>query len=192
MPTPRIILASTSPYRRELLARLGWPFEAIAPAIDEEALKDPSLGPRGMAEALAEAKALSLTGAHPDSIIIGSDQTCACAGQILNKPGDHAGACAQLTFLSGKTHELYTAVYLVFGNQRHALTDVTRLTMRPLQSAEVERYVAMDQPYDCVGSYKLEQHGIRLFSSIETPDYTAIVGLPLLGLNQILRRLMDD
>jgi septum formation protein len=184
---PPLILASTSTYRRELLARLGIPFEAVAPAIDEEALKDDSLSPRELAELLACAKAQSLVAAHPDAILLGSDQTCACDGRILHKPGDFEGACHQLAFLSGKTHELTTAICILHGERVWRHTDVTRLTMRRLSSSEIERYVAHDRPFDCVGAYKLEQRGISLFESIASEDHTAITGLPLLAVARLLR-----
>jgi septum formation protein len=182
-----LILASTSPYRRALLARLNVPFEAIAPAIDEDSLKDESLGPQAMAEMLALAKARSLQSQYPQAVIIGSDQTCACDGRILHKPGHRAGACEQLAQLAGKTHELITAVVVQHAETSHRYTDITRLTMRTLSRSEIERYVDADQPYDCVGAYKLEQHGIALFETIDSRDHTAIIGLPLMAVAKILR-----
>ena len=185
--SPPIILASTSRYRRELLARLGISFTAVAPLCDEEALKDPSLSPQALAEKLALAKARSLVEMHPEAIVLGSDQTCACEGELLHKPGDFANACEQLTRLSGKTHQLFTAVCLLYGDRQQTHCDITSLTMRRLTRVEVERYVAADQPLDCVGSYKLEQHGIALFSAIDSRDHTAITGLPLIAVAELLR-----
>ena len=185
--SPQLILASTSPYRRALLQRLGVEFEAIAPAVDEEALKDPALGAKAMAEALAAAKARSLQDRFPAATIIGSDQVCACEGQILNKPGDFAGACAQLMQLAGKAHQLLTAVCVVHQGHEHRFTDVTTLQMRTLTPHEIERYLRADQPYDCVGSYKLEERGIALFDAIDSADHTAITGLPLIALAKVLR-----
>lgn len=184
---PALILASTSPYRRALLERLGIPFTALAPSVDEDALKNPELSPQALAETLAEAKARSLAAQHPDLVILGGDQTCACEGTILHKPGSRAAAIEQLAQLAGKTHELITAVCLVCGSQVARHTDITRLTMRPLERDAIERYVDADQPWDCVGSYKLEQRGIALFEAIDSRDHTAITGLPLMAVAQMLR-----
>lgn len=188
-PQPRLVLASTSRYRRELLARFGIPFVAQPPAVDEEALKDESLGALALAQRLARVKAESLREAFADAVILGSDQTCACEGELLHKPGDFAGACRQLAQLAGKSHELITAVCLVRGDQTLEHVDVTRLVMRSLSRGEIERYVAADEPFDCVGAYKLESRGIALFEKIESGDHTAITGLPLLAVSDLLRQL---
>lgn len=185
---PHLVLASTSKYRRALLERLGLPFTSLPPAVNEEAIKDPALGAQGMAEALALAKARSLRSSLPTATIIGSDQVCACEGQILNKPGNFAGACAQLQSLSGKTHCLLTAVCVLYEEDEIVFTDATHLQMRVLTASEIERYVQADEPYDCVGSYKLEQRGISLFEKIDSGDHTAITGLPLIALTAVLRR----
>jgi septum formation protein len=185
MPAP-LILASTSRYRQALLDRLGLPYAAVPPACDEEALKDPALTPQALAERLAEAKARSLQAAHPAAVIIGSDQVCARAGEILHKPGTAERAVAQLLRLQGGSHRLITALVVVHGPRIWRHTDVTTLTMRPLDRPALERYVAADQPLDCSGAYKLEQRGIGLFSAIESADSSAIVGLPLLALTRIL------
>ncbi|MBA3845871.1 MAG: septum formation protein Maf [Planctomycetes bacterium] len=186
---PDLVLASTSPYRRHLLERLGLPFAAIAPACDEEALKRPELTPRALAESLALAKADSLAASHPDAAIIGGDQVATIDGRILGKPGTPAKAAEQLALLAGRTHELITAIVVRHGGQAHAHTDVTRLTMRPLERAQIERYIAADRPLDCAGSYKLECRGIALFDRIESADHSAIVGLPLIALTRILAGL---
>jgi septum formation protein len=188
-----IILASTSRYRRELLARLGIQFQCVAPPIDEDALKDPALSGRVLAQSLAAAKASSVAALHPEAVVIGSDQTCTCEGVLLHKPGSFSAACQQLARLSGKTHELNTAVCLMYSGRTELHVDVTRLTMHSLSEAEIDRYVAADEPYDCVGSYKLEQRGISLFDRIDSEDHTAITGLPLLFVARILRQwgLMD-
>ena len=184
-----LILASTSPYRRDLLSRLGLPFEALAPACDEEALKDPALAPQALAERLAEAKARSLAGQYPEALIIGSDQVCHLDGVILHKPRTDDRAVAQLTRLAGRTHALVTAMCVLHpgGCERH--TDVTTLHMRDLDSAALARYVARDRPLDCAGAYKLECSGIGLFSAIESADHSAIIGLPLIALTRILSGL---
>jgi septum formation protein len=187
-PNP-LVLASTSRYRKELLARLGVPFLAAAPGCDEEAFKSRGLSPRGLAEALATAKAESLRGRFPGAAILGSDQVATVDGDVLGKPGSHEAAAAQLARLSGRTHLLITAVSLAHdgGVLRH--TDVARLTMRPLARAAIERYVAADDPVDCAGAYKLEGRGIALFSSVEAADATAIVGLPLIAVTAMLAAL---
>jgi septum formation protein len=189
---PDLVLASTSRYRRELLARLGLPFRALAPLCDEEALKDPGLAPEAQAMLLARAKAESLRAAEPDAVIIGSDQICALEGESLSKPGTAARAEEQLARLAGKTHRLVTAVAVVdpgAGVRVIEHLDVTRLTMRPLTREQIARYVAADAPLDCAGSYKLEARGIALFSHIESADHTATTGLPLIALATILAAL---
>ncbi len=186
---PPLILASTSPYRRALLERLGLPFSAIKPACDEEALKDPALAPQALAERLAEAKAASLAAAQPEAVIIGSDQVCALGREILHKAGTAERAVAQLMRLSGTSHQLITAVCVLHGGRRWRFTDVTTLAMRRLDQAELERYVVADQPMDCAGSYKLECRGIALFERIDSADQTAIIGLPLMALCGVLREI---
>jgi len=187
MATPReLILASTSPYRRELLARLGVSFRALAPACDEDAFKAQGLAPEALAETLALAKAKSLQRDHPAAVIIGSDQVAAVDDEILGNPGSEVAAHAQTARLAGRTHRLITAVAVVHQDRVLRHTDIARLTMRPLSQEQIERYVAIDTPIDCAGAYKLERAGIALFSRIESADYTAIVGLPLLALTAML------
>jgi len=181
-----LILASTSRYRKALLERLGQPFTAMAPACDEEALKDPAWSPRETAERLARAKAASLATSHPQDIIIGSDQVCALGHEILHKPGTPERAVDHLLRLQGRTHELITALVVTGPQGIQTHTDITRLTMRPLDRAALTRYVAADQPVDCAGAYKLELRGISLFSSIASDDQSAIVGLPLVALTRML------
>jgi septum formation protein len=185
---PPLILASTSRYRRELLARLGLPFTALAPDCDEEALKRPGIPPRQLAEELADAKARSLRTTHPDAVIIGSDQVCAVDDAILSKPGTPERAMAILARLQGRTHQLITAVTISGpdGEERH--TDVTTLTMRSLDAAAIARYVAADAPLDCAGAYKLECRGIALMETVTSADHTAIVGLPLMAVTRMLAR----
>lgn len=184
-----LILASTSRYRRDLLARLGLPFRAMPPRVDEESRKESSLAPRDLAEHLAEAKTMSLSAIEPEAIILGSDQVAACDGRILGKPGTAPAAIAQLSFLAGRSHQLITAICLWHQGQLLRHTDVTTMTMRNLTEAEIARYVAADQPLDCAGSYKLESRGITLFSRIESEDHTAIIGLPLIALTSLLRSI---
>jgi septum formation protein len=186
MASPDLILASTSRYRRELLERLGIPFRALAPACDEEALKDPTLKPRALAEKLALAKAESLRGAHPEAAIIGGDQVAELGGRVLGKPGTAEGARAQLALMAGKEHRLITAIVVHHGGIPYRFTDIAVLHMRPLTPEQIARYVELDQPLDCAGSYKLERAGVALFERIESADHTAITGLPLMTLARIL------
>ena len=186
---PPLVLGSTSRYRRALLERLGVPFTAVAPACDEEALKDPRLTPQALAEMLAEAKAASLLPTQPQAVIIGSDQVCALDDELLHKPGTAERAVAQLRRLQGRSHRLITAMTVIHGARRWRHTDVTTLVMRPLTEAALIRYVAADQPLDCAGAYKLEQRGIGLFERVDSADQSAIVGLPLIALAGILREI---
>lgn len=183
---PDLVLASTSRYRRDLIARLGLPFRAVAPACDEEALKVPGMAPRALAAMLALAKAESLRAAEPGAVIVGSDQIPALGDAALSKPGTAARAEAQLAMLAGQTHELVTAVAVVHLGGVLSHVDVTRLTMRPLSDRQIARYVAADEPLDCAGSYRLEARGITLFSRIESDDHSAITGLPLIALTTML------
>lgn len=186
---PELILASTSSYRRDLLERLGVRFRCVAPEFDEEAFPRDGLGPRELAEALARGKADAVAASEPTAVVIGCDQLVSFEGRILGKPGDAARAVGQLEAMSGRAHELITAMVVVAPGRRFEHSDVARLTMRPLGRPALERYVARDLPVDCAGSYKLERGGIALFQRIESDDHTAITGLPLLALAGILARL---
>jgi septum formation protein len=186
---PPLILASTSRYRAALLARLGLPFETVAPEVDERSLEEPGLEPRAAAERLARAKAAAVAARRPGAIVIGSDQVCAAGDQVLHKPGTRERAVEQLLALAGRTHELITAVAVQAPGRVLEHTDVSRLTMRPLERAALERYVDADQPLDCAGAYKLEERGVALFSRIECADASAITGLPLMALVEMLDSL---
>jgi septum formation protein len=188
-PPRTLILASTSPYRRALLERLGVPFRAESPGVDEEAFKAMRLSPRALAERLAEAKARALADRFPEAAILGGDQLACLGDAVLGKPGSREGAVEQLLRLSGRPHQLVTAMAVWCRGEIHAHTDVATLTMRPLARAEVERYVDADDPTDCAGAYKLERRGIALFERIEAADHSAITGLPLIALTTILRDL---
>lgn len=184
-PEPRLILASTSPYRRALLARLGLEFEAVKPAIDEDKEKRPEWTPLETATKLAEMKARSLSVAG--AVVIGGDQLVNLDGRILGKPGTRGNAIAQLESMSGRTHELITAVCVIGADGRaHAFTDVTKITMKKLTSAQIETLVDLDEPFDCAGSYKIEKHGIALVEKLDCRDFTAIEGLPLIALSKTL------
>lgn len=188
---PDLILASTSRYRHELLSRLRIPFRAVAPPVDEAQVHAQYAADRAeeLAVHLAAAKARSVADREPNAVVLGSDQVCVCEGHVLHKPGSVAKAKEQLARLAGKTHQLVTAVCLVQNDRMLAGKDITRLTMRPLSSSEIARYVEHDQPWDCAGSYKLESLGISLFESIISDDHTAITGLPLLLVSRYLREL---
>lgn len=187
---PDLILASTSRYRKELLARLALPFACEAPGVDEDAVKaDASHSPRQVAEILAERKARAVAERHPGAVVIGSDQLAQLDGQVLGKPGSVAGAQQQLARLAGRVHELVTAVCIVHPGGVERLTDIARLRMRALDAAAIARYVAADRPLDCAGAYKLECLGIALFEQVECTDHTAITGLPLIWTGSVLARL---
>jgi septum formation protein len=184
----RLVLASSSRYRSELLARLGVPFSARAPLCDEEALKMVGEEPARMALRLAQAKALSLRASEPESYLLGGDQLVDFAGEVLGKPGSSEAAVQQLLAMQGKSHRLLTAICLVCPDgQLLSHLDLHTLTMAELSEEAVRRYVEADRPLDCAGSYKIEARGITLFSRIEGADFTAITGLPLMALSGLLR-----
>jgi septum formation protein len=186
-PPPPIVLASTSPYRRALLERLGVPFTCADPGVDEDALKASGLAPIALAEALAVAKARAVADRHPGALVIGGDQLAELDGRVLGKPGGRVTAIAQLSDLAGKTHRLITALAVVRGRWQESHTDVAVLAMRDLDPAAIGRYVDADRPFDCAGSYKLEARGIALFRAITCADHSAITGLPLIALTTLLR-----
>lgn len=184
---PRLVLASTSRYRRSLLERLGVAFEVADPGVDEA--RRAGEAPEAMAERLARAKALSVAGRFPGSLIIGCDQVAHCDGEILGKPGTHANAVRQLQTLSGREAVFHTAVCV--HDARSAASKVRvvpcRVVFRRLDGALIESYLAKEQPYDCAGSAKSEGLGIALIARIEGDDPTALVGLPLIALVDLLR-----
>jgi septum formation protein len=181
-----LILASTSPARRELLARLGVPFRCVAPGVDEAAFRDRGLAPRALAETLALAKARAVAEGSPQAVVIGCDQVATIDNQILGKPATADRASAQLALLAGRTHQLITAVAVIAGGQTQTHCDVTALAMRPLDHDAIARYVAAEAPLGCAGSYMIERRGIALFERIETADHTAIIGLPMIALCSML------
>ena len=181
------MLASTSRYRQGLLERLGMPFECADPQIGEAAL--PGEAPAATARRLAEAKARAVAIRYPDSLVIGSDQVASCEGARLDKPGDHANAVRQLTLVSGKTAVFDTAVALLDtkSSRLEARVVPCRVTFRSLSAEQIERYLRLEQPYDCAGSVKAEGLGIALIARMETEDPTSLVGLPLIALCELLR-----
>jgi septum formation protein len=183
-----LILASTSIYRKNLLNRLGIEFITKAPLFDEESAKNAALTPQTMAEFLAMEKAKSL--ASDNNCVIGADQLVHCDGKILGKSKSHEKALMQLQSMSGKIHEIITAVCIVHHNKLIIpFCNITKMHMKKLSTQQLERYILLDQPVDCAGSYKIELHGIRLFEKIESTDFTAIEGLPLIQLSLELEKL---
>ena len=182
----QLVLASTSPYRRQLLARLGLAFECEAPAIDET--PRPGESPSQTASRLAEIKARAVITRHPDALIVGSDQVAALGAHRLGKPGTHDHAVRQLRAASGKTVEFHTAVCVLDARTGRSRGRVVpcRVAFRALGAREIEAYLLREQPYDCAGSAKSEGLGIALIERIETNDPTSLVGLPLIALTGLL------
>ncbi|RMG29495.1 MAG: septum formation inhibitor Maf [Gammaproteobacteria bacterium] len=187
MSRPRLVLASTSPYRRELLRRLGLPFDCLAPQVDES--PRPGETPQALVRRLSRDKALAVA-AGPESLVIGSDQAAVCAGEVLGKPGGAEAARAQLRFLSGRTVVFHTGlcVHEVRTGRLHEACVDTEVVFRSLTEDEIARYLEKERPYDCAGSFKSEGLGITLFEAIRSEDPTALVGLPLIRLAAFLRR----
>jgi septum formation protein len=183
-----LILASTSPYRRELLERLGLPFTVEAPGVDEAAL--PGEPPPERALRLAAAKAEAVALQHRDAVVIGSDQVAASGGAVLDKPGTVERACRQLRHLSGSQAQFHTACAVRWHNTGYSVNhlETVGVTVRDLTDAEIQAYVQREQPLNCAGSFKSEGLGIALFSRIESQDPTALVGLPLIWLASALRQ----
>ena len=183
----RLILASTSPYRRELLQRLRLPFKTARPQADETPL--PGESPAALAARLAQLKAHVVAADEPTAWVIGSDQVAELDGDPLGKPGHRQAAIAQLGAMSGREVHFHTVVALAQHDQAvQAALDVTTVRFRPLSPAEIERYVDAEQPFDCAGSFKAEALGITLFESIHSTDPTALVGLPLIATARLLRQ----
>jgi septum formation protein len=187
MPAPRLILASTSRYRRELLQRLRLPFDVISPGVDEAALAGE--GPAALATRLALAKAQAVAAGAADAVVIGSDQVAELDGRAIGKPGSHELAAGQLTLMSGQRVVFHTAVAVVRrdrGFERALLAPVS-VVFRHLASDEIERYLQLDAPYDCAGSAKSESLGVALLERIDSDDPTALIGLPLIRTCALLR-----
>jgi len=187
---PPIILASTSRYRRELLARLKLPFAARSPDVVEDAIAGEA--PAAMAARLALAKAASIVA--PNAIVIGSDQVASLDGQVLRKPGSADVAVAQLRLAQGRTVVFNTAVAVIATGSGTTLrhVDRTEVLFRRLDDAALERYVQLESPLDCAGSFKSEGLGVALFERISSEDPTALVGLPLIFVAEALRKLGAD
>ncbi|GGC18114.1 Maf-like protein [Oxalicibacterium flavum] len=188
---PRLILGSSSIYRRELLSRLRLPFDVMTPDIDETPLAGEQ--PEATALRLAQAKAAAIAAQMPDTLVIGSDQVATLDGRQIGKPGNHANALQQLQTMRGRTVVFHTALCLL-DNRTDAAAPLqidnirTRVTFRDLPDAELDAYLRAEQPYDCAGSAKNEGLGIAILSSVESSDPTALTGLPLIALTSMLRR----
>lgn len=182
-----LILASTSPYRRELLARLRLPFEVVSPQVDEAPW--PGEAPAALAQRLALAKAQAVAQRHPAAVVIGSDQVAELDGAAIGKPGTHERAVEQLRAMRGRRVVFHTAVAVVKASTGYAraLLAPVRVSFRDLGDDEIERYLRSEQPYDCAGSAKCETLGIALLEAIDSDDPTALVGLPLIATARLLR-----
>jgi septum formation protein len=183
----QLILASTSPWRRELLTRLGLAFSIDRPQVDEAPL--PGETADALARRLSRAKALAVSIRHPRAVVIGSDQVCVADGLLLGKPGTADAACAQLARLAAREAQFLTGVCVARdGIALHDALVPTAVRMRALSSEEITRYVQRERPLDCAGSFKVEGLGIALFESVRSDDPTALIGLPLIETCAGLRR----
>lgn len=184
---PGLLLASTSPYRQQLLNRLRLSFETRSPGVDEAILPDEAPALRSARLALAKARAVASD--HPDRVVIGADQVAACEGRILDKPGDAAQARLQLQHQSGRSVEFYSAVAVVCLQRAYCeqFVDLTTVHLRTLTEAEIESYIRADEPFDCAGALRSESLGVSLCERIESNDPTGLIGLPLIRLSATLR-----
>jgi septum formation protein len=193
MPTvPRLILASTSRYRRELLERLRLPFAVEAPGVDEAARPGEAAAP--LALRLAAEKAQAVARRHADAVVIGSDQVAELDGELIGKPHTHERACEQLRAMSGRIVNFHTALAVVQLELGVVLRDLApvRVRFRELSDAQIEHYLRTEQPYDCAASARSEALGIALLDSIESDDPTALIGLPLIRTCAMLRAVGID
>lgn len=168
------------------LENLGLEFEAIPPQWEEESLKKLALPPDQLAQTLATQKARSRVDHFPNDIVVGGDQVVVWEGRLFNKPGSPEKAVEHLKSLAGQTHQLFTAITLMYKGQVWKHTDTTHLSMRPLSEEVIRAYIKRDDPINCAGAYKLESAGMALFRSIQTKDPSAITGIPLIKLVDIL------
>jgi septum formation protein len=182
----QLVLASTSPYRRMLLGRLGLPFEAAAPGVEEQPLAGER--PPDTALRLSLLKAHAVQARFPDALVIGSDQVAALGDERFDKPGNHDNAFRQLRRLSGHTVDFHTALALLDTKTGQAQSRIVpcRVTFRTLDDARIEAYLRREQPYDCAASAKAEALGIALISRMQTDDPTSLIGLPLIALTEML------
>lgn len=188
MSNQTIVLASTSPFRKELLARLELVFTVAAPNIDEQ--RQPQESPQDLVTRLAEQKASAVAHQYPDALIIGSDQVAVLDQEILGKPGDHDNAVAQLTRASGKEVKFFTGLCLLntkTGNVQVAVVPYS-VHFRTLTHEQIDRYLHFEKPYHCAGSFKSEGLGIVLFERLQGDDPSALIGLPLITLTRMLEK----
>lgn len=186
MSMPQLVLASTSPFRRELLEKLGLPFATAAPEVDETPGQGES--PRALVTRLAEAKARAVATQFPNALIIGSDQVAVLNGQILGKPGNHENAVRQLRQASGHSVQFLTGLCLFNSHSGHCQVTVVPFSVvfRPLSEEQIQHYLSREQPYNCAGSFKSEGLGISLFERLEGNDPNSLIGLPLIELIKLL------
>jgi septum formation protein len=187
MTLPLLVLASTSPYRRALLERLGLPFVAVAPEVDET--PHPGEAAQDLVLRLAEAKARAVAPAYPGALIIGSDQVATIGDAILGKPGNREAAMAQLSHAAGRMVVFYTGLCLLNAatGQAQTLCEPFRVHFRQLKTRQIAGYVDRERPFDCAGSFKSEGLGIALFERLEGDDPNALIGLPLIRLIGLLQ-----
>ena len=185
-PNPTLTLASTSPFRKELLERLGMEFGVVAPGVDETAR--PGEAGQDLARRLSREKASAVATTQPSGLVIGSDQVAVLGDEILGKPRDRADAIRQLTSSSGRELSLYTGLALINAATGAVQQDVIsyRVRYRDLSLAQIEQYLDLDEPYGCCGSLRAESLGIALLNDLSGPDPTALIGLPLISLVKML------
>lgn len=190
--TPKLVLASSSRYRRELLEKLKHPFSWQAPEVDETPLTGEK--PDVLALRLAQLKAEALAKAHPNSLIIGSDQVASLDGKLCGKPGNKENALSQLKAASGKNVTFYTGLCLLNTNtgRHYSAVETYNAHFRTLSEAQIEYYLDQDQPFDCAGSFKSESLGISLLERLEGDDPNTLIGLPLIRLTQLLSQADFD
>ena len=183
----QLILGSSSPFRADLLNKLGLNFIASSPDIDESALNDETADQ--LVQRLSEQKALKIAESHPDALIIGSDQVALLDGEILGKPRNHDNAVKQLTAASGKTVRFLTGLALLNSktNQLQSLVETFEVSFKTLSASQIEFYLQQEKPYQCAGSFKSEGFGISLFSKLKGEDPNSLIGLPLIRLIDLLK-----
>jgi septum formation protein len=186
--SPKIVLASSSPYRRSLLERLCIPFDTASPDVDESPL--PGETPEQLVIRLACLKAGAVAKGRPSALVIGSDQVAVLGNTLLGKPGTRANALKQLQSMRGHSVSFLTGLCLLNTTTNNCQTDLVRyeVVFRHYDDAEIERYLDRDQPYNCAGSFKSEQLGITLMRRMQGDDPTALIGLPLIRLSEMLRQ----
>ena len=184
----KIILASQSPNRRKLLAKAGLAFKVFSPNIQEEQFINPK-EPESSCLHIAKQKALKACSLYKTEIIIACDQMVYCKGKLFGKSYTKQKAIQTLTELQGKNHDLLTALYMLFGRKKHSYICKSKMTMRVLSLQQIKNYISRDKPLKCAGSYQIESQGLSLFKKIETEDFNAIEGLPLIHIINQLEKM---